>query len=190
MIKNTFVISILTLVISSASAQNRNELALMLSPISFENQDNFHLLYRCSLKEKSLKLRSALNYNSTGSRSIRADSIIDERGKISYSISAGLQKDYLIEDLNKIILFVSVSGYVNAESVKTSTAGYGTFWNFGLRPTVGINYTPYSNIRLGLELVSDINRISQGYSGVGLNKDEAIAFIPYDGLAVSVGYLF
>ncbi len=190
MLKNLLIVFLICFGVTCVQAQNKNEIAIMLSPISFEEQENFELLYRRDLNNEALKFRSSFGYNSNATRSTRSDSIVIDQGNIFYSLSAGLQRDLKIEELDKVRLLVSVSGYLNSESVKTNTAGYSTFWDFGIQPTVGINYMPYSNIRLGFEVVSDINRVLQSYEGIGLNKDQSTIIRPYNGLLISLGLLF
>lgn len=66
----------------------------------------------------------------------------------------------------------------------------GIFWNFGLRPTLGVSYEPFSNIRFSIESRTNLNVNLQDYNAKGNNADQRYTFSLVDHMAVGLGYLF
>ena len=124
-------------------------------------------------------------------KSTRSDTISSNFGSVQYDLSVGLQRNLLIEDMDKLYLYVAVDGYWNSEfNRKDYETYYGYYWNFGLKPIAGIAYEPFDNIRLSLESQADFNINLQQYSAPGINKDNNFSFYPLRQLGISLGYLF
>ena len=168
----------------------KNEVALVVAPLKFKEQSSYQVLYRRSLANDDLKLRGGLRLLIDTDKEIR-DTLESNQGSVQFDLSAGIQKDLSIGDLDNLNLYTGVDVYFNSEfNQKSYEAYYGYYWSFGAKPLAGISYEPFDNIRLSLESRANFNINLQQYSAPGLNKDERITFRPLDQLAIGIGYLF
>jgi len=169
---------------------NVNEVALVVAPLKFKEQSSYQVLYRRALANNSIKLRGGLRTLVDTDKEIR-DTLESSQGSIQFDLSAGIQKDLKVGDLEDVSLYTGIDGYYNSEFNRKSYEDYyGYYWSFGVKPLVGISYEPFSNIRLSLESRANFNVNLQQYSAPGENKDERYTFRPLDQLAVGIGYLF
>ena len=193
--KKYLILSILCSVLSGTafSQLNRNEVTLVISPVKLDEQSSYSLLYRKALKDKkNWSLRSGMRLLIDTDKETREDSSLSSNeGTVQLDLSAGLQRKLVIESLDKIYLYAGMDGYFNSEfNRKSYETYYGYYWDFGLRPLVGVSYEPFANIRFSLESQSNMNINLQEYSAPGTNKDQRITFNPLNQLAIGFGYLF
>lgn len=167
-----------------------HELALSAAPLQFKKMPQYDILYRYQLNDK-LKLRVILGAGVNTRKEIRYDSITLNTGRVRYSLAAGLQRSLYIDDLEKVQAYVAVDGYWNSMFKREDYhTYYGYYWDFGVRPLAGVQYTPWTNIRLSIESRGDLNVNLQEYTAPGDNSDQRIRFRTFDQFALNIGYLF
>jgi len=142
---------LLTLVISSVQGQTkRNDISLVISPIKWEEQSSYQLLYRRSLKSDSKwTLRAGFRSLVDTDKETRADSgTSTNQGTVQFDLSLGAQRKLIIENLDKLYLYAGSDGYLNSDFRRQlNETYYGYFWDFGFAPHVGLSYEPFKNIR-------------------------------------------
>lgn len=174
-----------------ANAQTSNDLTLLIAPLDIKKQSSYQLLFRKDLNRDDWKFRGGLRVLIDTDRETRADTIFRNSGTIQYDLSVGLQRNLQIEGLKKINAYTALDGYWNSDFRQLESSDYyGYFWNFGVRPTVGLSYDPFKNIRLSVESRSNFNVNLQDYNARGNNSDRRFTFNPLDHMALGLGYLF
>ena len=190
MIKSILSFILLLLCTSLVAQNHKNELALVIAPLKFQEATSYQSMYRRVLKE-DLKFRAGLRFFAETSKEVRNDTVSFSQGSIQYDLSIGIQKDLTIGDLEDLKLYVATDAYYNSEfNRKSNETFYGYYWNLGLKPIAGISYEPFHNIRLSFESRANFNVVLQEYSAPGENVDTRFSFKPMDQLALSLGYLF
>lgn len=188
--KYALLLLVLIFVLPAIAQKKSNELAISVAPLNFKKVSNYQMMYRRSI-DNNLKLRAGLKFSMDTDKELRNDTVTLAKGTVQYDISFGIQKDLSIGDLDKVTLYIATDGYwdsrFNREAHETY---YGYFWSFGLKPSVGIAYEPFNNIRLSFESRANFNVNLQEYSAPGENKDTRYSFKSLDQLAVNIGYLF
>ncbi len=175
----------------AVNAQQSNEIALVIAPLKFDDESSYQLLYRRSLPKENWKLRVGLRLLIDTDKETRADTISTNTGTVQYDLSAGFQRDLRIVGLKKIKGYAALDGYWNSDFRQSASSDYyGYFWNFGLRPTLGVSYEPFSNIRFSIESRTNLNVNLQDYNAKGNNADQRYTFSLVDHMAVGLGYLF
>lgn len=188
--KRLSLIPAVLLILTAAAQNNINEIALVVSPLNFEQPESYQALYRRHLSNDRL-LRIGGRFFAETLKETRADTVATNFGSVQYDLSCGLQKNLRIDNLDALYLYAAVDGYWNSEfNRKSYETYYGYYWNFGVNPIAGIAYEPFDNIRLSLESKADFNVNLQDYSAAGLNKDKKFSFSPLRQLGLSIGYLF
>lgn len=189
--KVLFFLTCLGIFDTAVQAQQNNEIALLIAPLKLDDQSSYQLLYRKSLKKENWKLRVGLRLLIDTDKEIRADTVFNNVGTVQYDISAGLQRNLAIDGLENLKGYVALDGYWNSDFRQTSANDYyGYFWNFGVRPTLGISYEPCNNIRVSIESRANFNVNLQDYNAKGKNSDQRYIFSLVDHLAFGLGYLF
>lgn len=175
----------------SSQAQLKNDLSLVIAPLKFDDPSSYQMLYRRELKKEDWKLRAGLRLLIDTDKETREDTLFSNAGTIQYDLSVGLQRDLKIVGLEQIKGYIALDGYWNSDLRQSiSSDYYGYFWNTGVRPTVGVAYEPFKNIRLSFESRSNFNVNLQDYNAKGNNADQRFTFSPLDHLALGLGYLF
>ncbi|MBT8327231.1 MAG: hypothetical protein KJP21_05875 [Bacteroidia bacterium] len=188
--KTVFSLLFLSFCILASAQNHKNEIALVIAPLKFQEATSYQTMYRRVLKE-NLKFRTSLRLYADTDKEIRSDTLSSNQGTVQYDLAFGIQKDLTIGDLDDLKLYVATDAYYNSEfNRKSHETFYGYYWNFGLRPIAGISYEPFHNIRLSLESRANFNVNLQEYSAPGDNADTRFTFKPMDQLAISLGYLF
>jgi hypothetical protein len=184
------LLPLLFLSIISLAQQNKNELALSISPLHFEDAESYQMLYRRSFKNDKM-IRAGAQFLADTRKETRTDTIAKQFGSVKYNLSLGYQRNFEIEDLDRVYLYGAADGYWNSEfNRKSYESYYGYYWNIGVKPIAGITYEPFDNIRLSIEAKADCNINLQQYSALGVNKDEVFSFSPLRQLGLNFGYLF
>lgn len=148
-------------------------------------------MYRRTLRDNSVKLRAGLRLYANSSKETRSDTVSSQFGSFQYDISVGIQKDLRIGDLERVKLYTAVDGYWNSELRRNrEDTYYGYYWNFGIKPTLGIGYKPFENIMISMESRANANINLQDYSAAGVNHDRKFSLRPMDQVVLGIGYLF
>lgn len=178
--------------IGSYAQDLKNEVALVIAPLDFEESSSYQMMYRRDLSGlDDIQFRGGLRLVVDTDKETRSDTLAYNRGSVVYDLSVGLQKDLGIGDLEKVFLYTGSDAYFNSELRRElHETFYGYYWNFGLRPIVGISYTPFENIRVSLESRADFNVNLQSYSAEGVNEDARVSFMAFKEVGLALGYLF
>jgi hypothetical protein len=172
-------------------AQFKNDVSLVVSPLKFKEQSSYDILYRRQLPNKLWSLRLGMSVLVDIDKEIRNDSITLNTGSVAYTLSAGLQRKLILEDIKKVYAYIGSDLYWQSEfSRNPSDTYYGYYWSIGTTPVVGVSYEPIRNIRLSLESRSDFNLNFQHYESEAENRDTRVSFKPLNQLAIGIGYLF
>jgi len=179
------------LAISLNSFAQKNEIALVIAPLEFEEQSSYQAMYRRSLNEK-YTLRAGLRLLVDTDRETRNDTALSfVAGTVQYDLSIGVQHKLFLDDLENLYLYAGIDGYFNSEfNRKSYETYYGYYWSMGLKPLVGLAYEPLKNVRLSFEFRSNLNVNLQDYSAPGENIDRRFTYRPLDQLSLGIGYLF
>lgn len=191
--KKVLVLTFLAMVVfvSTSVAQSKNELTLIISSLDLEDQSSYQSMYRRTLRDNSVKLRAGLRLYANSSKETRSDTVSSQFGSFQYDISVGIQKDLRIGDLERVKLYTAVDGYWNSELRRNrEDTYYGYYWNFGIKPTLGIGYKPFENIMISMESRANANINLQDYSAAGVNHDRKFSLRPMDQVVLGIGYLF
>ena len=189
--KKLITLIVLVFLVISVKAQNKNEVALLISPLKFENANSYQAMYRHSLRNETWSLRGGARVLVNTDKEIRSDTLSTRSGTVQYDLSVGIQYKLPISNLEKIYLYGASDVYFNSEfNQKAYETYYGYYWSFGVKPIFGLSYEPFENIRLSLESRGDFNINLQYYSAPGENKDQRFNFNPAKQLALGFGYLF
>ena len=189
--KKYFTLLIVGLAISLNSFAQKNEIALVVAPLKFEEQSSYQTMYRRALNEKYV-LRAGLRVLVDTDKETRNDTTLSFiAGIIQYDLSVGVQRKLILGDLEKVYLYAGVDGYFNSEfNRKSYETYYGYYWSMGVKPLVGLAYEPLENVRLSFEYRSNFNVNLQDYSAPGENIDRRFTYRPLDQLGLGIGYLF
>jgi hypothetical protein len=172
-------------------AQFKNDVSLVVSPLKFKEQSSYELLYRRQLPNKLWNLRAGMSMSVDTDKEIRNDSTTLNKGSIAYTLSAGIQRKLILEDIKKVYVYLGSELYWQSEFLRNpSDTYYGYYWSIGTTPVVGVSYEPIRNIRLSLESRSDFNLNFQQYESEAENRDTRVSFKPLNQLAIGIGYLF
>jgi len=190
--QNKLIALIITLGFTTgAKAQYLNELTLVISPLKFEEQSSYQMLYRRELSNENLHLRAGLRLYANTDKQQRLDTLYTNTGTVQYDFAIGLQRDLSFGDFETLKLYVAGDAYLNSDLRKLKNYDYYRYyWNLGVMPIVGIGYEPVDRIRLSVESRANLNFNMQDYSGEGENYDRKVSFRPLDKLAIGIGYLF
>ena len=190
MLRIVLILLLLPFSLFTYSQNHKNEVALVIAPLQFNEATSYQTMYRRVLKE-DLKVRLGIRLYADTDKELRSDTVSFVQGTVQYDLSAGIQRDLAIGDLEDLKLYIATDAYYNSEfNRKSHETFYGYYWNFGLRPIAGIAYEPFHNIRLSFESRANFNVNLQQYSAPGENVDTRFTFKPMDQLALSIGYLF
>ena len=174
-----------------SSAQDKNDVSLVVSSLDFKEDVSYELLYRRQLPKKLWSLRTSADILIDTDKEIRDDSLSSNTGSVAYTLAAGLQRKLKLDDLKKVYAYAGSDVYWQSEFLRRPIdTYYGYYWSIGTSPVVGLAYEPISNIRLTLETRSDFNLNFQKYESDLENRDSRVSFTPVSRLAFGLGYLF
>jgi hypothetical protein len=172
-------------------AQFKNDVSLVISPLKFKEQSSYELLYRRQLPNKLWNLRLGISVFVDTDKEIRNDSTTLNTGSVAYTLSAGVQRKLVLEDIKKVYAYLGSDLYWQSEFLRgPRDTYYGYYWSIGTTPLVGVSYEPIRNIRLFIESRSDLNLNFQQYDSEVENRDTRVSFKPLNQLAIGIGYLF
>jgi hypothetical protein len=172
-------------------AQFKNDVSLVVSPLKFKEQSSYELLYRMQLPNKLWSLRLGMSVLVDTDKEIRNDSTKLNTGSVAYTLSAGVQRKLILEDVKKVYAYLGSDLYWQSEFLRgPRDTYYGYYWSLGATPLVGVAYEPIRNIRLSIESRSDFNLNFQHYESEAENRDTRVSLKPLNQLAIGIGYLF
>ena len=93
-------------------AQYLNELTLVISPLKFEEQSSYQMLYRRELSNENLHLRAGLRLYANTDKQQRLDTLYTNTGTVQYDFAIGLSVIYLSEIFETLKLYVAGDAYL------------------------------------------------------------------------------
>ena len=73
--KKLITLIVLVFLVISVKAQNKNEVALLISPLKFENANSYQAMYRHSLRNETWSLRGGARVLVNTDKEIRSDTL-------------------------------------------------------------------------------------------------------------------
>ena len=172
----------------SANAQ-QNEAGMVFSPL-LQKDLGAGLWYKQVLTHQ-YSMRMFASFSMDTDKEVRNDSVSLKQGSVSYTLALGLQRNLPLGSNKILAAYIACDGYWNSSFKRAASESYyGYYYNFGLMPLAGLQFTPYDKLRLSLESRANFNVNLQEYSAEGDNFDRRYSFKGFDHLAFGIGYLF